>query len=153
MGPGYRCEPCQHAVSGVLGAKQIPTCLTLVQIIMVGTAEGPVEVDFSAWVSANGDAGWSRFLLGYVGGVVPLLVTGRVVLLSSAGVGPRGRPWGGCAYACRRVRGADVRADERVMVRGGWRASGPGRPGRRARRWRGLGVGRRPRCGACRSPS
>lgn len=67
-----------------------------------------------------------------------------VRILSSSGVGPRGRPWGGCAYACRRVRGAD----ERVMVRGGWRrASGLDRPGRLARRWRGGAVGRRPRCG------
>ena len=75
-----------------------------------------VEVDFSAGGAANGDARWSRFLSGGVGGVVPPLAVGRVVLLSSSGVCPRGRPWGGCAYACRRARGADVRADERSWL-------------------------------------
>jgi hypothetical protein len=41
----------------VLGATQTATCLTLAQIIIVGTVERPVEADSSARVSANGAAG------------------------------------------------------------------------------------------------
>src|SRR2546423_5736869 len=106
---------------------------------------------FSARVSVNGDAGWSHFLSGRVGGVIVPLAAGRVVPPFSVGL-VRADVRGAKATTRAGARGTSARTRD-VMAGVGWHASGLGRPGLLARRRCGGVAGGKPRCGACRSRS